>query len=78
MGEAINLVNNYKVDNEYTANSIHYEVGQEVRKSIERLGGTMQEELPTPNSSLKELEKNIKKMNNQGLFIFILLVNSNA
>ena len=64
MGEAINLVNNYKVDNEYTANSIHYEVGKEVRKSIERLGGTMQEELPTPNSSLKELEKNIKKMNN--------------
>ena len=64
MGEAINLVNNYKVDNEYTANSIHYKVGMEVRKSIERLGGTMQEELPTPNSSLKELEKNIKKMNN--------------
>ena len=64
MGEAINLVNNYKVDNEYTANSIHYEVGKEVRKSIERLGGTMPEELHTPDSSLKELEKSIKKMNN--------------
>ncbi len=27
-----------KVDNEYTANSVHYEVGREVRESIKRLG----------------------------------------
>ena len=46
------------VDNEYTANSIHYEVGREVRNSIKRLGGTMPENLPTPKTSLKELEKN--------------------
>ena len=46
------------VDNEYTANSVHYEVGKEVRNSIKRLGGTMPEDLPTPNRSLKELEKN--------------------
>ena len=45
------------VDNEYTANSIHYEVGKEVRDSIKRLGGTMPEVLPTPDRSLKELEK---------------------
>ena len=45
------------VDNEYTANSVHYEVGKEVRNSIKRLGGTMPEELPTPNKSLKDLEK---------------------
>mgnify|MGYP003306009972 CR=1 FL=1 len=45
------------VDNEYTANSVHYEVGREVRNSIKRLGGTMPEDLPTPNKSLKELEK---------------------
>ena len=45
------------VDNEYTANSVHYEVGREVRNSIERLGGTMPEDLPTPDKSLKELEK---------------------
>ena len=31
------------VDNEYTANSVHYEVGREVRNSIERLGGKMTE-----------------------------------
>ena len=46
------------VDNEYTANSVHYEVGKEVRNSIKRLGGTMPEDLPTPDRSLKELEKN--------------------
>ena len=48
------------VDNEYTANSVHYEVGREVRNSIERLGGTMPENLPKPNKSLKELEKEKK------------------
>ena len=48
------------VDNEYTANFIHYEVGKEVRNSIKRLGGTMPEDLPTPNKSLKELEKERK------------------
>lgn len=51
-----------KVDNEYTANSVHYEVGREVRESIKRLGGTMPENLPTPNRSLKKLEKDNKKL----------------
>ena len=49
------------VDNEYTTNSIHYEVGKEIRDSIKRIGGTMPEDLPTPNKSLKELEKEKKK-----------------
>ena len=53
------------VDNEYTANSIHYEVGREVRYSIKRLGGTMPEDLPTPEKSLKELEKERKNNGNQ-------------
>ena len=50
------------VDNEYTANSVHYEVGKEVRNSIKRLGGTMPENLPTPDKSLKKLEKEKKKL----------------
>ena len=49
-----------KVDNEYTANSVHYEVGKEVRDTIKRLGGTMPEELPTPTRSLKDIEREIK------------------
>ena len=36
------------VDNEYTANSVHYEVGKKVRNTIKELGGTMPEDLKTP------------------------------
>ena len=50
------------VDNEYTANSVHFEVGKEVRNSIKRLGGTMPENLPTPERSLKEIEKENLKL----------------
>ena len=39
----------------------HYEVGQEVRNTIKRLGGVMPEDLPTPKKSLKELEKEKSK-----------------
>ena len=53
------------VDNEYTANSVHYEVGKEVRNSIKRLGGAMPENLPTPDKSLKELEKENLKLKNR-------------
>ena len=48
------------VDNEYTANLVHYEVGKKVRNTIKELGGTMPEDLPTPQKSLKELENDLK------------------
>lgn len=38
------------------ANSTHYEVGKKVRKTIEELGGTMPEDLPSAES-IKSLEK---------------------
>ena len=47
-------------DNKYTASSIHYEMGKKVRKAIKDMRGTMPEELPTPNKSLKEIEKDNK------------------
>ena len=50
------------VDNEYTANSVHFEVGKKVRNTIKELGGTMPENLPTPDKSLKELEKENKNI----------------
>jgi len=50
------------VDNEYTANAVHYEVGKEVRDSIKRLGGIMPEDLPTPDKSLKKFETENKKL----------------
>ena len=48
---------NYNIKGEGNANKVHFEVGSEVRKTIEKLGGTMTEDLPTPTKSLKELEK---------------------
>lgn len=44
------------MDNEYNANSIHYEIGKIVRKAIKEAGGTIPEDLPTPDRSLKEIE----------------------
>ena len=48
------------VKTEVGANKTHYEVGKEIRKTIKKLGGTMPEDLPTPDKSLKELEKKQK------------------
>jgi DNA-damage-inducible protein D len=38
------------------ANAAHYQVGQVVRRTIAELGGTMPEHLPTPDTSIKQLE----------------------
>lgn len=43
------------------ANQTHYDVGNEVRQTIKRLGGTMPEDLPTPEKSIKKIEKDLKK-----------------
>ena len=51
---------NEKINLESKANQTHYEVGKEIRNTIKKLGGTMPENLPTPDKSLKELEKEIK------------------
>lgn len=39
------------------ANKTHYEVGQKVRQTIKDLGGTMPEDLPTPDKSIKQIER---------------------
>ena len=44
------------------ANAVHYQVGRKVRKTIEELGGTMPEDLPTPSKSIKQIEKEQKKL----------------
>ncbi|MCM1195372.1 MAG: DNA damage-inducible protein D [Firmicutes bacterium] len=43
------------------ANKTHYEIGTIVRKAIEEAGGTMPEDLPTPDTSIQELESDTKK-----------------
>ena len=51
-----------KVQGENNASDIHHEVGKKVRKAIKDIGGTMPEDMPTPKKSLKELEKENKKL----------------
>jgi len=44
------------------ANQTHYEVGKRVRETIIDIGGTMPEDLPTPDRSAKELEREQKRL----------------
>ncbi len=51
------------IQGENNANNTHYSIGKNIREVIAKIGGTMPEELPTPQKSLKELEKeNIKRI----------------
>lgn len=42
------------------ANQTHYDVGAKVRQTIAELGGTMPEDLPTPEKSIKQIEREHK------------------
>lgn len=44
------------------ANETHYQVGKAVRNTIKELGGTMPEDLPTPDKSIKQIEREQKKL----------------
>ena len=44
------------VQGKAAANQVHYQVGAKVRQTIKDLGGTMPEDLPTPEKSIKQLE----------------------
>ncbi len=44
------------------ANRTHYEVGAKVRQTIKELGGTMPENLPTPEKSIQQIEREHKKL----------------
>ena len=54
----------HNVKGEKAAKAVHYEVGKKVRKAIADIGGMMPEDMPTPEKSLKELEKEKKKLEN--------------
>lgn len=46
-----------QITDKIKANETHFEVGTKVRKTIEELGGTMPEDLPVPDKSIRELER---------------------
>lgn len=51
------VLKNKKINNENAACITHHNVGQAVRQTIKRIGGTMPEDLPTPSKSAKQIEK---------------------
>lgn len=51
------VLKNKNINNEDEACMTHHNVGQAVRQTIKRIGGTMPEDLPTPNKSAKLIEK---------------------
>ena len=51
-----------------TATAVHYKVGSEVREAIEKIGGTMPEDLPAPEKSIAQLEKEqLQRLKQQAL-----------
>ena len=48
------------IKGEGNANKTHFDMGKDIREFIFKHGGTMPEDLPTPEKSLKELEKENK------------------
>jgi len=61
------VLKNKKANNEDVACITHHNVGQAVRQTIKKIGGTMPEDLPTPKKSIKQLEqkepKKLKEVN---------------
>lgn len=53
-------IKRYNILGENNANKTHYEMGRNIRKFIESQSGTMPEDLPTPEKSLKQIEKEEK------------------
>ena len=51
------LLKNNKVNTENEACNTHNRVGKAVRETIKKLGGTMPEDLPTPEKSIKEIQQ---------------------
>ena len=54
------------IKNENSANMTHFEVGKTVRETIKRLGGTLPEDLPTPEKSIAQIKlEETKKIANK-------------
>ena len=56
--QAEEKLNRENIKGKTAANRAHHEVGQKVRKTIQELGGTLPENLPAPDKSIKQIQKN--------------------
>lgn len=50
------------IKGEKEADNTHYNIGKNIREVIAKNGGTMPEDLPTPEKSLKQIEKENKSI----------------
>ncbi|SAL48141.1 DNA-damage-inducible protein D [Caballeronia peredens] len=46
-----------EVSGKQRANQTHFDVGTKIRQTIHELGGTMPEALPTPETSIRQIER---------------------
>ena len=58
--QADEMLKRDKIDTLEEANRTHNKAGKEVRKTMMRLSGIKPEELPTPEKSIKQIEKDEK------------------
>ncbi len=69
-----------KVKGKHNANKTHFEVGRKVRQTIEELGGTMPEDLPSvesiKGSENKKRKKNDKEEGKNSKFQVLILIMS--
>jgi len=60
------VLKNKNINNENDACITHHKVGQAVRQTIKKIGGTMPEKLTTPEKSIKEIEREeLQKISNK-------------
>ena len=55
------VIKNNNITGEKNACNTHHMVGQAIRNTIIKVGGTTPEKLPTPEKSIKEIEKEESK-----------------
>jgi len=59
-------IRNEQIQGAETATATHQQVGYEVRQAIERVGGVLPENQPTPNKSIEEIQKEqLKRLKSQ-------------
>ena len=55
-----------EIKSKKAANKTHEDVGRRVRQTIEEIGGTMPEDLATPETSVRSLERQKKRLESTG------------
>lgn len=63
ISQADEKIKNENIKGASQATEAHYEVGKIVRNAIEQTGGTLPENMPTPNKNISEIEREqLKKL----------------